>query len=50
MAVSIGLIAAAAPEVTASARKAPIWMVTSAGAAPSGLTSAASLPWNIGRV
>ena len=41
--------AALAPRCAASARNAPIWNVTRCGAAPSGATSAVSLPWNIGR-
>jgi hypothetical protein len=49
-AASIGVMTAGAPEATASARNAPIWIVTSAGPGPSGFTSAASFPWNIGRV
>jgi hypothetical protein len=41
--------AGVAPLATPSARKAPIWIVTSHGASPRGRTSAASLPWYIGR-
>jgi hypothetical protein len=40
---------AAAPFWTASARNEPIWNVTKQGGPPCGLTSAESLPWNIGR-
>ena len=43
------LTVGACPFCTASARKAPIWMVTRCGVGPCGTTSATSLPWNIGR-
>ena len=43
-------VTGARPFCTASARNAPIWNVTKCGAGPVGTTSAASLPWNIGRV
>ena len=44
-----GHAAGAMPFFAASARNAPIWIVTKCGAGPCGATSAVSLPWNIGR-